>query len=373
MSSSLFPQEIWDEILDYMADHFNHKMDMKSASLASRWLVPRAQFYIFRSISIHHSSPAEPGVLAERLLNVMTSSPHLIPHVQDLHVYAGDAESLDAVAQIPWSNVLQLTLGSVEAASGSTILQDVAKLVGLPSLRGLVFRNGDWDPTHLCNIFASCTSVKRLIFVQCYPPRLTAPFVPPATLVTSARPEYISFDTSNPIIDLLLEPTCPLDLSRLTRLKFVDFDSPKINPFLGRVGRSLTQLHLRGNDKQLDNLNLSLLPNLTQIDAYQIYKPFNHLLARLPRNNRIETINVLSMSLTSTESFESAVLERPMPALKHVNVQAQVDENLWACKFPPRRWEEIVREIEAAFPQLCESGLLRVVSAPSQTGSTILL
>ncbi|KAJ7604262.1 hypothetical protein FB45DRAFT_1070635 [Roridomyces roridus] len=125
MSSSLFPQEIWDEIVDYTAGDFHektHLAELKSASLASRCFVSRAQLYIFRSISIHHSPTAEPGVLAERLLNVMTSSPHLIPHVQDLHVYDGDAKILHSVAQIPWSNVLQLTLGAVEAAAGSSIL-----------------------------------------------------------------------------------------------------------------------------------------------------------------------------------------------------------------------------------------------------------
>ncbi|KAJ7604263.1 hypothetical protein FB45DRAFT_1013615 [Roridomyces roridus] len=309
MSSPLFPQETWDEIVDHIAGHFDEKMHMAELN---RLLWPVA---------------------------------------------------------IPWSNVLQLTLGSMEAAAGSTILQNVAKLVGLASLRGLVFRIGRWDPTHLCNIFASCTSVKRLIFVQCWPPPLTAPFVQSA--VTFARPEFITFSASDPIIDLILEPTCPFDLSRLTRLKFVDLDNPRINNLLGRVGRTLTQLHLHGHDQNLDNLNLELLPSLTQIDVFQISEHFNRLLARLPTTNCIETINVLPMGLTSYEAaLESALLGRSMPALKRVNVQVSggiPGMEAWS-RSPP--WEETVRGIEDAFPRLYERGLLRVVFVPFP-GSTI--
>ncbi|KAJ7604264.1 hypothetical protein FB45DRAFT_880847 [Roridomyces roridus] len=221
-ASSLLPQEIWDEIVDQLAaGDFHETKELKSLCLAGRCFVSRAQFHIFHSIWISYHPPTAvvTGVRAQRLLNVMTSesSPHLIPYVQDLHIYAGDAKSFHSVAQIPWSNVLQLTLFTVEAASGSSLLQDVAKLVGLPSLRGLVFCTGCWDATHLCNIFPTA-------------PCLATPFVPPATPVTFARPEYISFTTFNDIImDLLLEPNWISPASLGSRL--LNSTAPGSTPF----------------------------------------------------------------------------------------------------------------------------------------------
>ncbi|KAJ7605214.1 hypothetical protein FB45DRAFT_1145008 [Roridomyces roridus] len=385
LSTARFPQELWDEIIDQMAGNFDEHHNMahlKCASLAARCFVQRAQIYIFRSISIQKSPPMEPIVHAERLLDVMAWSPHLIPYVQYLHVHAGDSRSLYAIAQVAWSNGLQLTLTSVKAAAGSIALESVAKLVGLPSLRGIVFSSGEWDATHLCNIFASCTSAKRLTFVQCQPGPLVAPFVPPTMPDTLVRPECVAFTASNPMIDLVLESTCPVDLSALTHLKLVELDSPRMNAFLSRVGGTLTRLHLKGNDPKLENLNFDLLPNLTQIDAFQISEPFIHFLGRLPPTNCIETINVFndrremvnthSMGTISKEAFETAILEASLPVLKRVNVQIQgrlpfPGVGTW---FSPWVWEDIVRDVEASLPRLFENGLLGVELVPFH-GSTV--
>ncbi|KAJ7605892.1 hypothetical protein FB45DRAFT_1041807 [Roridomyces roridus] len=365
-SSTLFPQEIWDEIVDQIAgfEERMHMADLKSTSLASRCFVPRVQSYIFRSISIETLN-GESGVLAERLLNMMTSSPHLIPHVQDLHVYTGDVRSLSAVAQIPWSNVYQLTLGSMEAAAGSVVLAKVATLVGLPSLRSLVFRIGRWDATHLCNIFTSCTAVKRLTFVQCFSYPLAVPSTPPAMPATLARPTSLFFSASNRIIDLLLEPECPVDLSGVRHLKVVQFDSPTINALFSRIGDTLTHLYIHGHDPKLDDLDVELVPHLTHIDASTISEPFTRLLGRLPATNRVEEITIPSGITRRNSDFESVTVERRMPALRRVIVQVS-GIMLGMQDGIPREpaWEESVRRIEMLLPRLYESGVLRIVSVP---------
>ncbi|KAJ7605791.1 hypothetical protein FB45DRAFT_1041872 [Roridomyces roridus] len=366
-SSTLFPQEIWDEIVDQIAgfEERMHMADLRSASLASRCFVPRAQSYIFRSLSIETVNGTEPGVLAERLLNTMTCSPHLIPHVHDLHVYMGDVRSLSAVAQIPWSHVYHLTLGSMAAAAGSIVLAKVATLIGLPSLRGLVFRIGRWDATHLCNIFASCTDVKRLTFVQCFSSPLAVPFTPPAMPTTLARPTSLFLSASNPTIDLLLEPTCPLDLSGVTHIKFVQFDSRRINALFSRIGDTLTHLYIHGHDPKLDDLDVELVPHLTHIDASTISEPFTRLLGRLPATNRVEEITIPSGITRGNSDFESAIVERRMPALRRVIVQVS-GIMLGMQDGIPREpaWQESVRRIEMLLPRLYESGVLRVVSVP---------
>ncbi|KAJ7460032.1 hypothetical protein B0H11DRAFT_2058563 [Mycena galericulata] len=223
-SSTLLAQEIWDEIVDHLAgDRFDeamHMADLQSASLICRSSVLRAQSHIFRCVSVRIKPQAAARVFAERLLNLMTASPHLIQLVKGLEIYNGDSETLHAVARIHWSHVYQLTLGPVEASSGTVVLENATVLVGLPSLRSLVFRIGGWEAAHLYNIFASCPSgLKRFTFIQCNPTHISAPSVQPTVPTMRARQTHIFLSSSSSIIDLLLEPTCPLDLSGLTHLR----------------------------------------------------------------------------------------------------------------------------------------------------------
>jgi hypothetical protein len=81
-------------------------------------------------------------IIAERLLDLLMASPHLIPYVRELEVNHGDFRVVQFVAQVPWSSVDQLTLGLMDPGTGDVILDKVAGLVGLSSLHSLVFRLG---------------------------------------------------------------------------------------------------------------------------------------------------------------------------------------------------------------------------------------
>ncbi|KAJ7494918.1 hypothetical protein FB451DRAFT_1477200 [Mycena latifolia] len=173
--------ELWDEIMDYLAAHpseAGYLVDLKSAS----------QSYIFRSISVRNLPGVSAPIVAERLLQLLTASPHLIQYVRELEVFHGDSEVMRSVAQIPWTSVYQLTLGPVDPTPGSLILEVVAVLVGLSSLRSLVFRSGRWDASQYFHIFASCASgVKHLTFLSCR----ISPAVLHVMPKTAAKPTYL--------------------------------------------------------------------------------------------------------------------------------------------------------------------------------------
>ncbi|KAJ7221279.1 hypothetical protein GGX14DRAFT_429378, partial [Mycena pura] len=373
--SAILVQEIWDEIVDHLALACRAEAmdmeDLKSASLIGRCFVSRPQSHIFRSISVQNMPRVTARVLAERLLDLMSSSPHLIRYVQALQIHSGDSVTLHSVAQIGWSHVYQLTLGGVEAASGSVVLEKLTILVSLSSLRSLVFRIGHWDAALLCNIFARCTTgVKRFTFVHCNPARLSAPFVPSAVPSTLARPTHIFLSASSSMVDLLLDPTCPVDLSGLTHLRCVEFNNQRFNVLLGRVGATLTHLHVIGRHKGLDDVNPALLPALTQLDVYATAPPFSRFLARLPIENRIATVNVHG-NFVIDKDFEGVLLGRPMPVLKRVIVQVLEQPPEFEAWMPSPPSAETVHSFQLRLPRLHERGLLSVEFVPFQGGCLV--
>ncbi|KAF7339158.1 hypothetical protein MVEN_01992900 [Mycena venus] len=139
---------------------------------------------------------------------------------------------------------------------------------------------------------------------------------------TLATPTHIFPSASSSMVDLLLEPIRAPDLSGLTHLRCAESTNERLNVLLGRIGATLTHLHVTGHDRMLDDLNPTFFPALTQIDVFITAPPFNRFLACLPTENRIATINVnvIPTSLAIDKDFESVLLRRPMPVLKSVNV-----------------------------------------------------
>ncbi|KAJ7605212.1 hypothetical protein FB45DRAFT_1042568 [Roridomyces roridus] len=94
-------------------------------------------------------------------------------------------------------------------------------------------------------------------------------------------------------------------------------------------GATLVHLILTALDhSNIDGIDLTLISALTHLDIYFVGDPINRLLrvARLPRGNRIETINFLlivdgEMIRTFQDSLVPIFLQQPMSALKRVGVR----------------------------------------------------
>ncbi|KAJ7619695.1 hypothetical protein FB45DRAFT_931437 [Roridomyces roridus] len=350
---TLLAQELWDEIVDHLQGRTD---DLKSLSLTHRRFLPRAQSHTFRSITVWNARKAGAGGIARRLLDVMTSSPHLIRHVQILNVFAGDPKSLQSLARIPWSHVDQLTLMPMAAEA----LGYAGILVGMPSLRSLVFRPYTWDTTFLFNIFAQCApGVKVFTFVDYTPTSKPTPST--ALTTTCVKPTHLFMLASSRVFDLLVDPRSPLDLSAVVDFRCTDFSNPRLGILLSRISPSLTHLHVVGNDRTLDNLELELLPRLDHIDAFGIGPPLVHLLKRLPAESRITTLTFAHFEQTVDDELESVLLA--IPTLQHVNMRVD-GKGL--------EWNAVQRHYESELPRLHESGLLSVQFLSSEGAGLFL-
>ncbi|KAK6992936.1 hypothetical protein R3P38DRAFT_3427310, partial [Favolaschia claudopus] len=134
-------QELWDAIAGYLDD----AVDLKAASLTSRALVPAAQRALFREISISEDEDErwdkgmgfcdpDATVLATRLVQLLQSSPHIVPYVRALTIYMGDAECFEILAPIDWLALRAITFRSFADKVVESDLAGVKALLGCQSL-----------------------------------------------------------------------------------------------------------------------------------------------------------------------------------------------------------------------------------------------
>ncbi|KAJ7877545.1 hypothetical protein B0H14DRAFT_3782692 [Mycena olivaceomarginata] len=155
-------QELWDQIVDEL--HQSRK-DLEPCTLVCRALVARGQSYTFRYIHLMD------GLRVNRLGRLLTSSPHLIPHIRHLSLRNCGAESFIPLQRIPWSNVETLTLmdpgpGFLGQSFDRSAYEALYTLVELPSVWGLNICGPFWDAMELYRIFSHCTP--SLQFIQCH-------------------------------------------------------------------------------------------------------------------------------------------------------------------------------------------------------------
>ncbi|KAJ7111339.1 hypothetical protein C8R44DRAFT_257652 [Mycena epipterygia] len=186
------PSHLPQELVDLIVDNFRDDMpSLKSCSLAARTFSGSVRAHIFRTVEITPPVPGKPHSPCQQLYKLLTSTPHVAPLIDELHIV------LDLVEQqVPWimigrtlSLVLPLLdlkrISIVENGSagwnaggrfsmdwnklGRTLkaaLTDVFSSPRLQSvhLRGIVVQS----PSQLLSLFSEATALKELSLSRVY-------------------------------------------------------------------------------------------------------------------------------------------------------------------------------------------------------------
>jgi hypothetical protein len=245
-ASSLLVQELWDEMLDYLN---SSRKDLLSA-LACRALTLSAQRHLFYSIQL------DSGLKASQLVEILSSSPHLIAYISELEINPYNPETLTPIAQVPWSRVSAISLikrGDAEEPA----LELLLPLISLPTLRRVSIRDGPWDTPHLRAVLANCSPpVTTLAFLACSTKIYASPPSPredPALLPSSSPPRITHLEIMLPTTEIfgrsisgfLVDPLCPLDLSRLLHVKCVLLGVQSLLRLLHAAGRTVQSLDIQ--------------------------------------------------------------------------------------------------------------------------------
>ncbi|KAJ7844905.1 hypothetical protein B0H14DRAFT_3868195 [Mycena olivaceomarginata] len=350
-ASSLLVQEIWDEILDYL--HSSRK-DLLSSALACRALTPGAQKHLFYCIQL------DSGLKASQLVQILSSSPHLIAYIRDLEINPYNSETLTPIAQVPWSRVSAISLvkrGDAEEPA----LELLLPLISLPTLRRVSIRDGPWDTLHLRAVLANCSPhVTTLAFLACSTKIYASPPSrrdDPALLPSSSPPRITHLEIMTPttvgrsISGFLVDPLCPLDLSRLLHVKCVLLGVQSLIRLLHAAGRNVQSLDIQALD--LERLDMRAFPALSHVTVRGRGKFLRGAIERCCEGSVRTICHPLEAWMTTThlDTIRSVILSAAPRALRRVEVVVS--------STGPRRAEWIAL-IRRRMPELSESGMLAI-------------
>lgn len=206
---NMIPPELWDRIIDLAPLE-----DMSSCSLVCASFAARAQSRLFHMAYIGGRDRAE------RLVTLLSFSPHLIQRIRTLIVGGCGSDILDLMSSIPWSHLEALVLHH-SYGRDTPALDQIYSLVGLPSLRTLTLAGGRWQAEHLLAIFDHCTMQLDTIWLValsgCNLARMTP--IPTSSVITSKPRIRRLALTSSRVAELLMHPACSLDVSTLITVR----------------------------------------------------------------------------------------------------------------------------------------------------------
>ncbi|KAK6981559.1 hypothetical protein R3P38DRAFT_3376145 [Favolaschia claudopus] len=409
--------ELWHAIVENLEE----TADLMAASLVCHVFVPAAQKKIFREIFIPYDEEKFQALLAgledssdlmlqyDRVtalsvttcfVQLLESSPHLIPYVRTLTLHMPDSECLRLLSQFDWIclrciqfNYIRSALESSSEHKGDeaqrAMIQSIERLASNPSLRmARIFAPPkDWTAADFYSIFqAFPSSLENLALGRCNPTGNT--FQLEASPVPRPAIRHLDLQGS-PAISAILERA--FDFTGLHALCFVDSWSHGSDSFLRRIGDTVEVIYIQktsisNRDQQfLAHFDVERhFPSLREIsyDSYPPHEisPFDTalypIIASLHPTNKVEKLTfnwdrfpILMLDDSDDESimpFEKFVLEK-MPSLHCVELHTDAQE-----ASTKRGWTKsarrIARRVRGIFPKLWQRNMVHLYVRTGSSG-----
>ncbi|KAJ6538037.1 hypothetical protein B0H19DRAFT_1270408 [Mycena capillaripes] len=373
-ASSLLAKELWDEILDCLAQC---PSALLATALVCRAFVGRSQMLLFRST--HIARPPFP-VAANQLANILTRSPHLINYIYELWIGRCDAETLAPIVHLPWSRLSAIHFARHHTEERLAVDQ-ITAFVSLPTLHQLSFYSA-WDQHDLHTILASCNrGIINVGFWVFDPP---TPYDPPlANNSSHLRITHLDLSVGFNIFDFVVHAASPLDLSHLTHLKWnCSAQDPRFYQFLRTASRTIQSLEIWGTvaEHAVVSVDFGSWPALSHITVYSTTALLVKAIA-CARTLRTIRFVFLPEARGQLPNLEAALLAADMPALQRVELQV-----FWPSKHRDTssiaQWKSVIKTkvfrteaveeppdlsrtelmamVEKKMPQLMERGILHI-------------
>ncbi|KAJ6538061.1 hypothetical protein B0H19DRAFT_1382637 [Mycena capillaripes] len=348
---TLLIQELWDEILDYLA---RCPSALLATALVCRAFVVRSQMLLFRSIHIAHSPFP---VAANQLVNILTRSPHLIDYICELWIGSCDAETLAPIVNLPWSRLSAIHFARHHTEERLAVDQ-ITAFVSLPTLHQLSFRSA-WDQNDIHTILASCNrGIFNVGFWVFPPPTL---YDPPLTSNSPRlRITHLDMTIGSNISDFILHSASPLDLSHLTHLKYSSVDM-RLCQVLHTASRTIQSLEIWGAaaEQVVEFVDFGSWPALSHITLYSttalllggaLERRGRSSCGGMPALQRVE-LQVYGLD----DYYDTSTIAQWKSVIKTKVFKTEAVEE------PPiRSHTELMAMVERKMPQLMERGILHI-------------
>ncbi|KAJ7766210.1 hypothetical protein B0H16DRAFT_1523409 [Mycena metata] len=257
-------------------------------------------------------------------------------------------------------------------------LEEIYTLVGLPTLRHLVFDGRRWTAGQIFAILSHCTpTVDRIEFRGCHPQ--------PGASITSASPHHrpairhLALRDSS-VTQMLADS---LDLSSLAYLQSISpiFSAPLLQALLPAACSTIQTLEFRHASTSGDPVDLALFPALCHIKLGNLWVPLAdgaphphiQMLARLPAQNAIHTVSLWLLldaygnATTQWETVDAlardlralhdALVPDRMPRLRCVEVDVDSAAAMRTLGLEKADWQRVV---VTSMPTFHQRGILSI-------------
>ncbi|KAJ6538021.1 hypothetical protein B0H19DRAFT_376696 [Mycena capillaripes] len=376
---TLLAQELWDEILDCLAQC---PSALLASALVCRAFVGRAQMLLFRSIYIATSYETVRSIAAKQLAKILTRSPHLVHYICELSIGRCDAETLAPILHLPWSHLSAIHFARGHKEKTPLAVDLITAFVSLPTLHQVFFYR-NWDQNDLHTILASCNrGIFNVGFWLFDPP---SPYNPPlANNSPRLRITHLELPISSSISDFIVHSASPLDLSHLTHLKY-DCSSLDVRLYqvLRTASRTIQSLEFWSAEQIVDpeSLDFGSLPALSHITLWSATAPLVKAIARAKTLRTICFYIFLPKDAMELPNVEAILVAADMPALQRVELQVY-GPSKYRNKSTIAQWTSVVKTkvfraeavekpsvhgstelvalVEEKMPQLTERGILDI-------------
>ncbi|KAJ7280688.1 hypothetical protein C8J57DRAFT_1299893 [Mycena rebaudengoi] len=331
-------QELCDRIISHLAAGESSR-DLNSAALVSSAFCSSAQPHIFHDVFLHYDSitvgsdrPFDAIAACGRLCAVVTHSPYLIKYIRRLSTRV-KPELLAPLSKIPFSHLRDIYFQEI----GDVPHPDLVRhFTGLPSIRSVGFlgRPSTLSADLLAAIFeTSSPEIMELMFhIVTFSPassNITVPF-PRQRRAMIQKLELCRWDEDPSIIQWLISPSCPLDLSKLVdvAVEETEFASNEAIALINPSRETITRL---GVDSGMAvRLPLYKFTALTRLEISVSGDALWHLqiaISRLPADTRIEAIVFRLKPISLRElnplliGIDPLIANHPFPSLRCVEFQ----------------------------------------------------
>ncbi|KAJ6538053.1 hypothetical protein B0H19DRAFT_1270425 [Mycena capillaripes] len=314
---TLLPQELWDEILDCLAQC---PSALLASALVCRALVGRAQMLLFRSIYIATPYETAPSIEAKQLAKILTRSPHLVAYICELSIGRCDEETLAPIVHLPWSHLSGIQFARGQKKEKTLAVDLITAFVSLPTIHQLSFR-GAWDKSDVHTILASCN--RGIFKVNLWMSDPPTPYGPPlANNSPRLRITHLDLCVDSSISDFIVHSASPLDLSHLTHLKYYR-SSPDagLDQVLHIASRTIQSLEFWCMRPVMESLDLGSLPALSHITLCRAKALYVEAIARARTLRTIFFYIFLPEDTMELPDVEAILLAADMPALQKVELQ----------------------------------------------------
>lgn len=207
--NALHLPELLDDCIHLLRDSTS---DLTACALVARsWVYP-AQSHLFAEVLRRESERVTDQTQWSKLLTILQTCPHLIPHVRRLRIDSLIPNTVSDICSLPFTNLVDVLITVILSNTSALAIQ---QLFSLPTLSSVDISCNFHDLSAFLQIWDRCSPSINSLALDCFRQSRDAFEPVPHHCVAPINLEALRIVAISGIADWLQHETCPFDFSRL--------------------------------------------------------------------------------------------------------------------------------------------------------------